>query len=105
MAYSVGLFISSGLSEDEAKYANIGIGGLILIMTLVGMPLLDRLGRKPLHLFGLAGMLLTSIVYTISAHYTSPVMFVFKSFTMLHDLYSQYIINNADVIFLFPSVI
>jgi MFS family permease len=64
--YSTGLFISSGLSDESAKLATIGIGCIMVCMTLVSIPLMDRTGRRTLHLYGLGGMFIMSIFITIS---------------------------------------
>ena len=67
--YSTGLFTNVGLSEDEAKYASLAVGGIMVVMTMVTIPLMDRAGRKPLHLTGLAGMFFFSIAFTITYHF------------------------------------
>ncbi|KAG7188117.1 hypothetical protein KM043_015964 [Ampulex compressa] len=64
--YSTNLFTSSGLSEESAKFATIGIGAIMVCMTLVSIPLMDRTGRRTLHLYGLGGMFIFSIFITIS---------------------------------------
>ncbi|GJQ85128.1 Glut1 [Trypoxylus dichotomus] len=64
--YSTSLFTSSGLSEESAKFATIGIGAIMTGMTLVSIPLMDRTGRRTLHLYGLGGMFIFSIFITIS---------------------------------------
>ena len=64
--YSTNLFITTGLSETHAKYATIGIGLVMVIMTLISIPLMDRSGRRTLHLYGLGGMFIFSIFITIS---------------------------------------
>jgi len=64
--YSTGLFISSGLTEETSKFMTIGIGAIMVVMTLVIMPLMDRMGRRTLHLYGLGGMFIFSIFITIS---------------------------------------
>ena len=81
--YSTNLFITTGLSETSAKYATIGIGSVMVLMTLVSIPLMDRSlmriilrrgdknhhfrsGRRTLHLYGLGGMFIFSIFITIS---------------------------------------
>ena len=64
--YSTNLFITTGLSETSAKYATIGIGIVMVLMTLVSIPLMDRSGRRTLHLYGLGGMFIFSIFITIS---------------------------------------
>eukprot|EP00095_Tigriopus_kingsejongensis_P005478 maker-scaffold491_size156641-snap-gene-0.27 protein:Tk05478 transcript:maker-scaffold491_size156641-snap-gene-0.27-mRNA-1 annotation:"glucose transporter isoform x" len=64
--YSTNLFITTGLSESSAKLATIGIGGVMVLMTLISIPLMDRSGRRTLHLYGLGGMFIFSIFITIS---------------------------------------
>ncbi|XP_063703005.1 glucose transporter type 1 isoform X2 [Culicoides brevitarsis] len=64
--YSTSLFMSSGLTEECAKFATIGIGAIMVVMTLVSIPLMDKTGRRTLHLYGLGGMFIFSIFITIS---------------------------------------
>ncbi|KAL4091482.1 hypothetical protein QTP88_026169 [Uroleucon formosanum] len=64
--YSTNLFIIAGLPEKVAKFATIGIGIIMVNMTLVTMPLMDKTGRRTLHLYGLGGMFIFSIFITIS---------------------------------------
>merc|ERR1712223_1329143 len=64
--YSTNLFITTGMTETNAKYATIGIGLVMVIMTLISIPLMDRSGRRSLHLYGLGGMFIFSIFITIS---------------------------------------
>lgn len=60
------MFTSSGLTEESAKFATMGIGAIMVGMTLVSLPLMDRTGRRTLHLYGLGGMFIFSIFITIS---------------------------------------
>ncbi|XP_076041486.1 glucose transporter 1 isoform X4 [Oratosquilla oratoria] len=64
--YSTGLFTDAGLEEWQSKYATMGVGAVMVIMTLVSIPLMDRAGRRTLHLYGLGGMFIFSIFITIS---------------------------------------
>ncbi|XP_037037637.1 glucose transporter type 1 isoform X15 [Bradysia coprophila] len=64
--YSTSLFTSAGLTEESAKFATIGIGAIMVLMTLASIPLMDRTGRRTLHLYGLGGMFIFSIFITIS---------------------------------------
>lgn len=50
--YSTNIFTESGLTEEAAKYATIGVGAVMVIMTLVSIPLMDKAGRRTLHLYG-----------------------------------------------------
>ena len=67
------LFQNVGLSEEQAKFANLGLGGIMVLMTLVSIPLMDRAGRRTLHLTGLTGMIVLSIVFNISYHFAVEV--------------------------------
>ncbi|XP_065205177.1 glucose transporter type 1 isoform X3 [Planococcus citri] len=64
--YSTGLFQKAGLPEEIAKFMTIGIGVIMVAMTLITMPLMDRTGRRTLHLYGLGGMFIFSVFITIS---------------------------------------
>ncbi|KAF8787868.1 Glucose transporter type 1 like protein [Argiope bruennichi] len=64
--YSTGLFMNAGLSEAVSHYATMGVGVIMVVMTLVSIPLMDRAGRRTLHLYGLGGMFFCSIFITIS---------------------------------------
>ncbi|XP_065570668.1 glucose transporter type 1-like isoform X2 [Artemia franciscana] len=64
--YSTVLFKNAGLSEEAAKYATTGIGVIMVTMTLISIPLMDKAGRRTLHLWGLGGMFIFSIFITIS---------------------------------------
>ncbi|XP_050052270.1 glucose transporter type 1-like isoform X1 [Dermacentor andersoni] len=64
--YSVRLFEAANLPPSTAKFATIGVGVVMVVMTLVSIPLMDRAGRRTLHLYGLGGMFIFSIFITIS---------------------------------------
>lgn len=64
--YSTTIFQNAGLETEAAKGATIGVGGVMVIMTLVSIPLMDKAGRRTLHLWGLGGMFIASIFFTIS---------------------------------------
>lgn len=64
--YSGTIFVSAGLEEDVARSATIGVGSVLFVMALVSIPLMDRLGRRTLQLWGLAGMTVFSILMTIA---------------------------------------
>lgn len=64
--YSTDIFLSAEVPDDFAVYATIGVGAVMALMTLMTMPIIDKVGRRTLHLYGLAGMFLASIFLTIS---------------------------------------
>jgi MFS transporter, SP family, sugar:H+ symporter len=55
-----------GYSDQSAIYANIAIGVLNVAMTVLAIRLVDRVGRKPLLLAGLAGMVASLLVLGLS---------------------------------------
>lgn len=62
--YSTDVFTRAGLSESAAKSTTVGVGGIMVLMTLVSAPFMDRLGRRALMLVGLTGMFVTSLAIT-----------------------------------------
>lgn len=64
---------SAGISSDSgAILATAGIGGVNVLMTVVSMWLIDRVGRRPLLLTGIAGMFVTLGVLGWVFHSASP---------------------------------
>ncbi|PAA74844.1 hypothetical protein BOX15_Mlig030902g1 [Macrostomum lignano] len=63
--YSADLFQGVGASESAAQLATIAVGAIMVVMTLVSVPLMDRAGRRTLHLAGLAGITVASALFTV----------------------------------------
>ncbi|BFZ16244.1 hypothetical protein BsWGS_19283 [Bradybaena similaris] len=64
--YSTSLFTNVIGSETKARYATSAVGAIMVTMTIVTIPLMDRLGRRTLHLTGLGGMAVFSILVTVT---------------------------------------
>jgi sugar porter (SP) family MFS transporter len=56
MYYAPKIFKSAGFAEGSALLQTVAVGGTNLVFTLVGMALIDKLGRKTLLLIGSLGM-------------------------------------------------
>jgi sugar porter (SP) family MFS transporter len=57
--YSPRIFQEAGLGESTALLSSIGIGAINLIFTLIGVFLIDRLGRKVLMYIGSVGYIIS----------------------------------------------
>ena len=57
--YAPRIFESAGLGESTALLSSIGIGIVNLLFTLLGVFLIDRLGRKQLMIFGSIGYIIS----------------------------------------------
>ncbi|XP_045193213.2 solute carrier family 2, facilitated glucose transporter member 1-like [Mercenaria mercenaria] len=68
--YSFNLFKHAGLEKTTAAHATSGVGGTMVVMTIITIPLMDRIGRRTLHLLGLGGMFVFSILITLSLSLT-----------------------------------
>lgn len=64
--YSTNFFQSAGIGCDDAQYGTMGVGAIMVTMTIVTIPLMDRLGRRTLHLVGMIGMIICTILITIA---------------------------------------
>ncbi|RMZ95563.1 glucose transporter type 1 isoform X5, partial [Brachionus plicatilis] len=62
--YSNDILNKSGI--ENSQYATPFIGLIMVIMTLVSIPLMEKSGRRFLHLLGLGGMFVFSIFMTIA---------------------------------------
>ncbi|KAF7666828.1 hypothetical protein LDENG_00089220 [Lucifuga dentata] len=62
--YSTGIFDTAGVTQPV--YATIGAGVVNTIFTVVSLFLVERAGRRTLHLIGLAGMAICALIMTIS---------------------------------------
>ncbi|XP_042345296.1 solute carrier family 2, facilitated glucose transporter member 3 [Plectropomus leopardus] len=62
--YSTGIFDTAGVTQPI--YATIGAGVVNTVFTVVSLFLVERAGRRTLHLIGLAGMALFALIMTIS---------------------------------------
>lgn len=64
--YSTKIFMKAGFTLETAQLATIGSGVIMVIVTIVSIPLIDRAGRRTLMLYGLGGMCIFSILFMIS---------------------------------------
>ncbi|TMS18412.1 Solute carrier family 2, facilitated glucose transporter member 1 [Larimichthys crocea] len=62
--YSTGIFESAGVKKPI--YATIGAGIVNVIFTVVSLFLVEKAGRRTLHLLGLGGMAISALIMTIS---------------------------------------
>jgi sugar porter (SP) family MFS transporter len=60
--YTPRIFSSIGVPQDGQLLQTVFIGGVNLIFTLIAMLLVDKLGRKPLMLFGAGGLAVLYII-------------------------------------------
>ena len=65
--YSTKFFHEAGLSCTLSSWSSVGIGGIFLVVTILSVLLMERLGRRTLHVYiGLTGMLISSLVLNFS---------------------------------------
>src|SRR3954447_13693371 len=65
--YAPTTLTSVGFAADSAIYLNLIIGTLNVLMTMVAIRIIDRVGRKPMLLFGLVGMVTSLAVLGLSS--------------------------------------
>ncbi|KAM4736222.1 solute carrier family 2, facilitated glucose transporter member 3 [Anableps anableps] len=67
--YSTGIFKTAGVTKPI--YATIGAGVVNTVFTVVSLFLVERAGRRTLHLIGLAGMAVCALLMTISLSFVT----------------------------------
>ncbi|XP_068111301.1 solute carrier family 2, facilitated glucose transporter member 3-like [Hyperolius riggenbachi] len=65
--YSTSIFASAGVSEPV--YATIGAGIVNVVFTVVSLLVVERAGRRTLHLTGLGGMAVFALLLTIALRF------------------------------------
>ncbi|XP_045161537.2 solute carrier family 2, facilitated glucose transporter member 5-like isoform X2 [Mercenaria mercenaria] len=66
MSYSSFIFKQAEVPEDTIPYVIVGQGAINVLATIVCVPLMEKLGRRPLLIFPMCGMVLSFLVLTIS---------------------------------------
>ena len=72
--YTTLIFSSIGIPRDGQLLQTVFIGGVNLVFTILAMLLVDKLGRKPLMLFGAGGLCLLYIVVVRALGTHSPLV-------------------------------
>jgi sugar porter (SP) family MFS transporter len=71
--YAPTIFKMAGFqSASSAILATMSVGVTFVVFTLVALPLIDTLGRRPLLLLGLTGMTLSLLALSWAFHFTTP---------------------------------
>jgi MFS family permease len=61
IGYNTGILLQSGLSDVMAHWGYVIFTVVNFLMTMIGMSLVDRVGRKPLLIFGTAGIIVSMV--------------------------------------------
>jgi SP family facilitated glucose transporter-like MFS transporter 1 len=64
--YSTIILQTAGYDKQTSEYINLGVGGALLVVTIISVFLMDYVGRRILHLVGLGGMFVMSLLLVIS---------------------------------------
>lgn len=68
IGYNTGILLQSGLSDLAAHWGYVIFTAVNFVMTMIGMTLVDRLGRKPLFMIGTSGIVLSLIGVGVLFH-------------------------------------
>ena len=100
--YAPRIFQEAGLGESTALLSSIGIGAINLVFTLVGVFLIDRLGRKVLMYIGSVGYILSLSLVSLAffLHWQGPAVPIF-----LFLFVASHAIGQGAVIWVFISEI
>ena len=63
--YSEGIFRRATIKDEHIQYAVVATGVINVICTILVVPLIDRLGRKPLIVYPMILMIIDFILLTV----------------------------------------
>ena len=80
-------FQSAGISADKSQYATVGVGAIMVTMTIVTIPLMDRLGRRTLHFVSIIHIVvvLLLISHKFSIYYLYFIMIFISDWNDWYD--------------------
>jgi SP family galactose:H+ symporter-like MFS transporter len=82
--YSPKIFAAAGFGTgSSALVGTLGIGAINVIATFLALKLLDRLGRRPLLLIGIAGMIVSLLVLSIALFLNSSASGIISVITLI----------------------
>ncbi|XP_067947458.1 solute carrier family 2, facilitated glucose transporter member 3-like [Watersipora subatra] len=64
--YSDEVFLAARLPADYTQYANLGMGTINVIMTIISVVLVEKAGRRPLLLGGMIAMVIALVAMTLA---------------------------------------
>ncbi|MCC8360637.1 sugar porter family MFS transporter [Salinimicrobium sediminilitoris] len=100
--YAPRIFEMSGLEESSALLSSVGIGVINLIFTLIGVALIDKMGRKKLMYIGSVGYIISLGLVTLAFQQSWPGMYVPVFFFLF---IASHAIGQGAVIWVFISEI
>lgn len=71
----------ANLTEEKAQLATLGMGVVNVVMTIISLVLVEKAGRKTLLLVGYLGMLVDTVLLTLSLIFVVSI-FPFFIFTI-----------------------
>ncbi|VDO82019.1 unnamed protein product [Soboliphyme baturini] len=106
MFYSTRIFRDAAqLQESEAQLATLGLGATNILMTLISTVIIDRAGRRSLHLTGLGGMCVSATMLTLFMTLTVRSMALAFDYSHNEIVYSYAWASYMSILFLFGFVI
>uniref|UniRef100_H2Y403 Major facilitator superfamily (MFS) profile domain-containing protein n=1 Tax=Ciona savignyi TaxID=51511 RepID=H2Y403_CIOSA len=81
--YSTQLFLAAGIPQEYTGLTTVGVGIVNVIMTIVSLSLIEHAGRRILHLIGLGGMCVCSILLVVRNFFVSDRMLVISWLTLV----------------------
>lgn len=101
--YAPRIFGMTGLGEDSALLASVGVGAVNLVFTMLGMLLIDQVGRKLLMLIGSIGYIisLSAVAYSFYTESFAGIMVPIWLFVFI----ASHAVGQGAVIWVFISEI
>lgn len=95
--YSTSIFENAGLDQDKSSYATVGMSMVNVLMTLLSLVLVERAGRRTLHLFGLGGMAVTTFILCIAVQMKEIIFFRYLSIAAVYIFVIMFAVGPGSI--------
>ncbi|MEU7482870.1 sugar porter family MFS transporter [Streptomyces sp. NPDC042319] len=91
------ILLTTGLGTNAAITATIAVGAISVVATAIGMSLIDRVGRRPMLLWGLTGMAVSLALLGASFHLprSAGVSFLVLGLMVVYMAFMQATLNTG----------
>lgn len=85
-SYSTDIFKDARFSDTGSQYATLAMGAMNIPMYILELPLIEIVGRKTLLLLAYGGLIVDTVLLTISLYFAVSFIFMFLKYFCIDSI-------------------